>query len=424
VIHFVVVVAVLLIGGLRGEPDEAALISQVIQWAKNNGAYISPKVEVLQIAGSLSGIFAREEIEEGEIISTIPWDLILKPEGEESGFCEVLSVAHESISKNGNLQTPYEKYLATRTRHHVPVFWSRPGQDVLLDLLGDRLPTCGFDIAVDYWWTESCKREEVIGEQSLNAMMLALTRGDGPTGTLLVPFSDVINHDNGAGLNTGTLIKDGESHELFTLRRVHKGEQLQISYNRCTWCGDVYSNPPSVVKFFVTPKLFEWYGFIELPPQRWVFSEARLIVDIDTNGDDGKKQAKFAVPPSGKGLAFINEELNRLKGFEQKYKNQTSTARDSIPEIEWSAIWQYYDTVVDVLKLAVDGAKGQRLSDEVWELDEDDWYFEENGESTDDDEYWEEDSSDEDHDNDDDDVEDETFEDQEDVDNYGPGAEL
>ena len=59
--------------------------------------------------------------------------------------------------------------------------------------------------------------------------------------------------------------------------------------------------------------------------------------------------------------------------MEEFLPNLNGGAIDDIPDLERDFIRQYYDAMVTAFELAQKSAV--RVSDEVWDLDEDDWSF-------------------------------------------------
>ena len=94
-IHFPLFVAAAVIGAngvanANEKPDDFG----ILQWIhKYDGGYFSPKQEFrYEISGDTSspaGIFAKKKIEAGEVLATIPWDLIVKSDdpSEEGQMC-------------------------------------------------------------------------------------------------------------------------------------------------------------------------------------------------------------------------------------------------------------------------------------------------------------------------------------------------
>ena len=347
----------------------------MIDWARARGATINPKIEIRSIEENLSGIFAKEPLEKGEVVSSIPWDLILKSDHPKLDECDGIRAVHKAITKNESQKTPYEKYLSTRSRHHVPSFWSQEGKDMLTDLVGNSVNSLNFDKMVDRMLFHQCKYTGEVDERVLDALMISLTRAEGPLEQVephFVPFNDNINHRNGRWFNTDIRYTLGSNYELVATRRIEVGEQLHSSYNQCPWCEGSYRNPKKPSSFFVTPQLFIEYGFVESMPQRWVFPRARLLFDLD-DGPDGI-EVHFAVPPSDFGVAFIRNEISRLRVF----KKQFAAKERAVPENELQSIQTYYDAVLFALTHAHSSALGQ-TSDEVWKLGIDCWYWEDKG---------------------------------------------
>lgn len=168
---------------------------------------------------------------------------------------------------------------------------------------------------------------------------------------------------------------------IVATRDIQAGEQLQSSYNQCDWCHEDYSSPPAGPnKYFVTPQIFEWYGFVELYPQRWVVPYARILFNIDESseaeeneGDEEEGsdlEVTFIVPPSRGGIAFLAIQLERLEAFEMDHKSRTD-----IPEVELQAIMSFRSAIVTAFENAIEQSEGQ-FSDQVWLWEEDEWYIE------------------------------------------------
>jgi hypothetical protein len=204
-----------------------------------------------------------------------------------------------------------------------------------------------------------------------DAIMLVMTRAEGPNAELLIPIYDLINHRNGDWFNTDPSFVQGEYYQLVAVRPIKAGEQLQNSYNQCPWCG-IYSAPYRADSFVVTPHIFETYGFVELYPQRWIFPQARLLFDIDEANGDGEEtgiEINFVVPPSEQGFKFLKKEERRLKAF--AFKNEYNR---SPPEHELKAIWEYHNAALTAVSSAIQFADEKQFSNQVWEMEENQWY--------------------------------------------------
>ena len=169
----------------------------------------SPSIGVSFDEG-LSGLFASQSIPKGKIIITVPLNLTISAAQSEylddeddydKETCHLLHNVHSSIIKNDTIQTPYERYLTSRTHHHIPSNWSPQAKKMLKQLdspataplfgfefhdVKDRIQTCGgFD---ENMATDS---------KFADAASLTYTRSEGSVGIALVPFMDIINHANG-----------------------------------------------------------------------------------------------------------------------------------------------------------------------------------------------------------------------------------
>jgi hypothetical protein len=356
---------------------DGAMLTEVLEWATQNGAYINPKIESRHIVGDLSGIFAKEPMEKGEIVSTIPWDLIVKPPGLERGFCEGVKAALAMLEKDTSERNPYERYLASRPKSFHPIFWTLEGRTLLRDMMGRDLPPKDVDFGPQLmldrfgcYYNESDLEDDLF----LQALMLAMTRTEGDSFDHLVPFNDLINHASTDDEYTADPKYDVGTHYQIVMRRdVKAGEEIRNSYNKCEWC-QAFHNSPSYGLIFVTPMIFEHYGFIEAVPQRWIVPSYRLLFDVvQEEGSDGLK-AKFAIPPSPHGLQYLQKEIERLQAFSVRLDEEI--AKHGIPEIELNTIQDYWKAILAAYKAATEEASQTILNDEVWYRHCDYWWEE------------------------------------------------
>jgi hypothetical protein len=204
----------------------------------------------------------------------------------------------------------------------------------------------------------------------------------------MVPFYDMFNHvGDSAKYNIahkatpyGPVKRSG--YEIVTTRRIQKSEELYNSYNRCNICAENYDHHG-------TPEMFLNYGFVESMPQRWLFDFARVKFDLDwkkDNGvfvdDDGKillsptaddVVVTFLVPPSKRGMALLQEELDRLITTFGTRRHDDINYKDlGILDSEWSTLWQYYDALCNALRCAIQQSSNSMV-DDVWDLDDNWW---------------------------------------------------
>lgn len=174
------------------ESDDEALLADVVSWVKGNGGWISNKVAIQQIRPGLSTIVTNEPLQKGEVVVSVPWHTILVATADEdSDWCDQVEEVRRVITKSSEWQTPYERYLAKRSRQHVPFFWSKRSKKLLSQIM-DGFVVHGFETDVRQAWERRC--DGAIDDKYMDAMMLLQTRGEGEGIDLLVPFGDLLNH--------------------------------------------------------------------------------------------------------------------------------------------------------------------------------------------------------------------------------------
>mmetsp|Transcript_7548 Transcript_7548/g.16455 ORF Transcript_7548/g.16455 Transcript_7548/m.16455 type:complete len:483 (-) Transcript_7548:90-1538(-) len=400
------------------ETSDEPIMDELISWMESEGAHIDGRISVRRVdpadPSSMRGIFADGgSFERGETLFVVPKRLIYDGEpstakrnaGKEyagkdwkdaTGDC---GTAREIIDAMATGSTPYGRYLARQPRRVVPGYWSAAGRELLGEILGGRLsseyPAAVADRA--RWdWVDCCDGAADDGELGVHAAELTTSRGDA---WMMIPYYDMINHRNGRWQNTEHE-GDGESLSLVTNQKVERGEQLYNSYNTCAICG-------GRVDLWGTLEMFIDYGFVEPFPQRYVFWSVRLKFGLDErrggpecpepksdlasgerggaggecresndddSGDDGLV-VEWYVPPSQKGLDFLQGELRRLRGVRPR-ENESSMDDDAgggreVPESEREASWALHRAMLVAFEAALDRAPA--ASDEVWNMGDDWW---------------------------------------------------
>lgn len=107
------------------------LVSKLLHWLRENGAYINEKVVVRRVVSedplSSRGIFATDAMAVGETVCRIPWNLILKPSEEDLGTgetdCGTIEAVADAMSDGG--KTPYGAYLLAQPKDYTAAFWSQ-----------------------------------------------------------------------------------------------------------------------------------------------------------------------------------------------------------------------------------------------------------------------------------------------------------
>eukprot|EP00934_Nitzschia_sp_Nitz4_P008466 Nitzschia sp. Nitz4//scaffold96_size78090//1661//2876//NITZ4_005481-RA/size78090-augustus-gene-0.9-mRNA-1//-1//CDS//3329560534//8456//frame0 len=353
--------------------DDLKILGEISEWTRAQGGFISEKMEIKHIEGSLSGLFAKEDIKKGEVITDISWDIMMKPHGDDRyDWCASVRFVEAAITKSPDLQNPYERYLAKKEILH-PYFFSQTAKDLLRELANGSFPLQYLDFDHENFYLGNCGSD--FNDNVSQAILLLQTRGEGPHGVDFVPIHDLLNHRNGHHTNVSpTYDEGGKRYRVVATRDILAGEQLQNSYNRCDWCS-FYSNPDSELNFQVTPQIFELYGFVELFPQRWVLPEARLLFDLDIVEPeratyDGELRVDFIVPPSQYGVSYLWHKLQLLDEFSSTHRNRSDIA---ISELE--AIFELHNAMKVAFNAALLHSRG-KLTNKVWRFDQHSWFQE------------------------------------------------
>lgn len=383
------------------------LTSDLLEWLRDKGAYINAKLVLRHLVpndpSSPRGIFATEDLDAGEILCSIPPELIVKPNEEHmeglpdwATYCGTINAVKEAMIIDGEKNTPYGTYLRAQPKAYTPEFWSDPGKKLLMHMLEstrteqlteyDELPPHGVD-----WRFEELKtlcHGDLEDPLYLHAAMLVWARADWE---FMVPFYDMLNHSNrkeNVKHKFGYTDNIAEIGYEIIADKIEAGGELFLSYNRCKVCHDNYD-------WFGTPEMFLQFGFVESMPQRWLFDFARIKFDLDwkngssddngTNrGGGGELVANFLVPPSSKGIRLLQEELTRLESFAATYRGK-SFEDEGIPKHEWEPLWQYYDALQDALSVVIQSDVA--LSDDVWALD-DNWWVKDGTQTAEDEDHY------------------------------------
>jgi len=366
------------------DPDPDALSSDLLEWIRANGGYINEKLVVRHLVpddpSSPRGVFATEDMADGEIVCKIPPNLVVKSDEvreDEMEYCNAIEAIANDMT--GDNITPYGRYLLSQPEGYTALFWSQAGKNLLERMLRstrphqytayDELPPHGVnDVLSDL--KMNCEGN-IDDPLYLKAAMLVMARADDDK---MVPFYDMINHNNGKRNIQHNIDPwkdkqtfDQRGYEIAIKKALRAGDELYSSYNRCDICGDYFD-------WFGTPEIFLHFGFVESLPQRWLFDFARVKFELDWKyGDEntGKVEANFLVPPSLLGMQLLQEEISRLETFATMNRDK-AYEKFQVSKYEWESMWQYYDALHYALFIALQ-SDDKTLSDDVWNLDDDWW---------------------------------------------------
>merc|ERR1712238_35876 len=260
-----------------------------INEASNEGGYFNPKQEFRpDTTTGFLGVFAKEYIPKGEILCTVPSNRPIIPylndtdendedDEDDTSDCDTANQLAEYM-RHPFLHpqfTPYALYTRNQRRDQLPSWWSVPGKNLLLQLLGNGNDELGDQLQIttilDDWYDDCRSYGSFIQDEWWNhAAMLVHQRADDD---IMIPGYDMYNHRNGfpQWLNTETEWDPTNvllsPHRTVASQDIQAGDQLYNSYNMCVNCGKREEGG------YGTQEIFRDYGFIEQYPQRWKFTQ-------------------------------------------------------------------------------------------------------------------------------------------------------
>ena len=325
------------------------------------------------------GIFATNDINDGDLLTGVPWECTIDgwdPEldGVEDDdelqqqylFCgSIRSLINEIRKGDDSLFSPYCDYLMDQPRGKFPSDWTDDGKDLLDMVLGyDMLPPMDVSSLLDIEWYERCQGEED-DLLEVKAAMEHWSRTDDDT---LVPLYDLYNHANGYKNNAVVQMSE-YAQELFASRNILKGEQISFSYNLSPHV-DYFSH-----NYYGTPEFLRDYGFVESMPQRWIFHQQDTRFELDyihatANDNDNNNNNNNNIQlnwidkddsyTSQETLAFFKSQLIRLVDVVEPrlYPNTPTTLLLNAPpppppQNELDTIRQYFQALKNAISIFI-----------------------------------------------------------------------
>ena len=293
----------------------------IIDWIRGQpGGIFNPKQELrLQDGMDRSSrwmLYATDAIEEGEILSKIPWQSILMPQEVEFDPLEDITgdlncdttryLIEQMRLDNTSTFAPYIRYLKAlpEGQPQIPSAWSEKGKQVLVELLGGLDPVLppGEPIQkLDDDWYLNCEGTD----EGIVAASLIFQRG--LYDTYLVPTLDWYTHRNGNFYNIQTEFENGDYIALKARRPIQAGEPLHNSYDMCDECNEealesgygtagkrrhlcswfactttnLPHSSPILSRDISALEIFRDYGIVEQFPQRWTFHPNAVVLNTD-----------------------------------------------------------------------------------------------------------------------------------------------
>ena len=176
--------------------DADTLTSNLVQWVRQNGGFVSDKIIFRHInlndSSSPHGVFAIRGIDKGETLALIPWNLIIKSPERAAGKvkdqwskddCGVIEETRKALTASEMDITPYGRYLLSQPQNYTVGFWTENGQELFVKLTGgkldedNRLPPTDIDDQL-VWDFEAACGGNVSDPMAVQAAMLVRARSD------------------------------------------------------------------------------------------------------------------------------------------------------------------------------------------------------------------------------------------------------
>ena len=217
------------------DPSVANLIEH---FTTNKGVYYNEKQQLRKQNGMM-GVFATEAIEEGELLCSVPWNATINTgqivEDMPYLVCDTVhTLAREMRLGNESEFGPYVQYLLGQRHGQLPSAWPQSGKELLTWILdGKAVPPFDAMTPLEVEWHVGCSGSHIPFEE--NAAMLVVQRAEDD---LMVPVYDFYNHRNPPYLNTVNNRAEQKSFDVSAGRKIEVGEEIYISYNMCSNCGN------------------------------------------------------------------------------------------------------------------------------------------------------------------------------------------
>jgi hypothetical protein len=362
---------------------------ELIEWLRSKGGYWNSK-QTLTSKDGLFGVFANEQINENEILASIPWSctIILEEDEDEDDTeeveaedrfknCDMVQKLADEISKgNESSYASYVQGLVDTAKEHsrlLPSYWSQQGKDLLLKIIdNDKLPPDNLLLENDEWK----KKCEKINKDTT---LLVMTHGEDFG---MVPITDKYNSRSGnwtsayfsiAGGGYGD--KENIALEIRAYRDIEPNEQIFTNYKDYGQIG--------------TPELLRDYGFVEFYPQTWIFHKQHIAFDIiepnigelEINWRQMVLGKRYNDEPRETTIKFLREQLQRLEqdvhpAIEQSRtmvvveseneeissSSSSSSSNSLLSEHEFQIINRFYNALTAALRLAITDLSSEKYN--------------------------------------------------------------
>lgn len=238
---------------------------ELASWVRQNDGRIDRRLEVRADENGLRGVFAKAMIQDKTEVMVLPWSLVIgnsswaNPISDLCGLVSEYQAILERGDDENNFHQPYASMEAKDIFRH-PALWT---EETRMELQG--LPPQDTSRHVD-WFLSTCEKGPATSIRDLplarqRAFIVLISRASDRG---LIPGYDLLNHHNGL-LNVRIETRKANI-ALVTVKKVHAGEQLYLSY------GSGWSH-----------EIFRDYGFVEEWPQLWGWPVSPFEPDFGNN---------------------------------------------------------------------------------------------------------------------------------------------
>ena len=303
---------------------------ELLEWIRSKGGDWNSKQELRydEKIPDLYGVFASDDIEQGEILASIPWTCVIYPEQKDEhehhniqqkvrpdrfdNDCSLVQRLAEEIEKHNEEQTNlklssssdyslYVEGLIQTAKEHsnlLPAHWSKGGRELLSQILfhqdtSDQVLPPDDPFLIHDGWKHHC--DALVDPVST---LLVMTHGEDFG---MVPLTDKFNSRGGNWTGAYFEIEDGDGEmalEIRAKRSISEGEQIFTDYHDYGQIG--------------TPELLRDYGFVETYPQRWIFHHQHVAFDIVERTQSQHKPTATATTNengfSGEDMVIIDDD--------------------------------------------------------------------------------------------------------------------
>lgn len=239
--------------------EHAQEVKELVEWFEaREGTEFNSKQEIRREVptdpNSVLGVFATDDIAKGEVLVSIPWDIVIHAGYRVSDppplVCDTARrLANEMRKGDDSEFAPYTRYLLKQRAGELPSAWSEAGKELFKEVLGEELPPSEPVSWLEEDWREDCNGStDPLDER---AALLVVQRAEDD---LMIPVYDMYSHRNGKYHNIDNNREEGKRFYLTARRDIVKGEQIYNSYNMCNNCGGRANNYGTPGKFcaFIT----------------------------------------------------------------------------------------------------------------------------------------------------------------------------